>query len=72
MQYSKLQSWTNVLGHFCVSGAFPIPIGPTPPLSPQTMLDACIQNFFPSFNFVQGWVGGGGVLQESFENDTLF
>ena len=28
----------------------------TPPLTPQTMFDACIQNFFPSFNFV--WGGG--------------
>ena len=33
-------------------GRFPIRTGPTPPLTPQTMLDACIQNFFPSFNFV--------------------
>ena len=31
---------------------FPIHTGPTPPLTPQTMLDACIQNFFLSFNFV--------------------
>ena len=31
---------------------FPIHIGPTPPLTPQTMLDACIQIFCPSFNFV--------------------
>ena len=40
------QSWTKVLGHFCVSGRFPIHTDPTPPLTPQTMLDSCIQNFF--------------------------
>ena len=40
------QSWTKVLGHFCISGCFPAHTGPTPPLTPQTMLDACIQNFF--------------------------
>ena len=27
-------------------GRFPIHTGPNPPLTPQTMLDACIQNFF--------------------------
>ena len=26
-------------------GRFPIHKGPTPPLTPQTMLDACVQNF---------------------------
>ena len=30
----------------CMSGRFPIHTGPTPPLSLQTMLDACIQNCF--------------------------
>ena len=45
-----VQSWTKVLEHFRVYGAFHT--GPTPPLTPQTMLDACIENFFPSFNFV--------------------
>ena len=28
---------------------FPIHTGPTPPI---TMLDACIQNFLPRFNFI--------------------
>ena len=27
-------------------GRFPVQTGPTPPLTPQTMLDACIQIFF--------------------------
>ena len=42
------KSWDT----FAFLGRFPIHTGPTPPLTPQTKLDACIQNFFPSFNFV--------------------
>ena len=50
-------------------GRFPIHTGPTPPLTPQTMLDEGIQNFF--------WVStlykvGEGELQENFEKDALF
>ena len=41
-----VQSWTKVLGYFCVSGALSNLHSPTPPLTPQTMLDACIQNVF--------------------------
>ena len=47
-----LQSWKKVLGHLSISGRSPTHTGPTPPLTPQTMLDACIKNFFPSFIFV--------------------
>ena len=36
------KSWDT----FAFLGRFPIHTGPTPPLTPQTMLDACIQNFF--------------------------
>ena len=36
------KSWDT----FAFLGCFPIHKGPTPPLTPQTMLDACIQNFF--------------------------
>ena len=36
------KSWDT----FAFLGHFPIHTGPTPPLTPQTMLDACIQNFF--------------------------
>ena len=42
------KSWDT----FAFLGRFPIHTGPTPPLTPQTTLEACIQNFFPSFNFV--------------------
>ena len=49
----KLQSWTKVLGHFCISGVFtqaqPLP-------HPQTTLDACIQSvFFSEFQHCIGW-----------------
>ena len=36
------KSWDT----FAFLGRFPIHNGPTPPLSPQIMLDACIENFF--------------------------
>ena len=48
---------------------FPIHTGPTPPLTPETMLDACIQNFFRVSTFCSV---GEGELQESFEKDVLF
>ena len=37
------KSWDT----FAFLGCFPIHTGPTPPLTPQTKLDAYIQNFFP-------------------------
>ena len=57
INYSHGQkSWDT----YAFLGRFPIQTGPTPPLTPQTMLDACIQIFFPCFNFVLGGGGGGG------------
>ena len=44
------KSW----GTFELLRRFPIHTYPAPPLTPQTTLDACFQNFFPSLNFVQG------------------
>ena len=44
--FSRQQSWTKVLRHFCVSEAFSNAHSPTPPLTPETMLDECIQNFY--------------------------
>ena len=41
--------------------AFPIHTGPTLPLTPQTMLGMCIQNF-SKFQLCIGW--GEGELQE--------
>ena len=50
-------------------GRFPIYTGPTPPLTQQAMLDACIQNFFQVLTLHRV---GEGELQENFENDSLF
>ena len=44
-----LQSWTRgqeTWDIFAFLGCFPIHTGPTAPLTPQTMLNTCIQNFF--------------------------
>ena len=38
----RQKSWDT----FAFLGCFSIHTGRTPPLTPQTMLDACIQNFF--------------------------
>ena len=50
-------------------GRFPIHTGPTPPLTPQTVLHACMQNFF---EFQLCRVGGEGELQEKLEKYALF
>ena len=55
---------------FAFLGRFPIHTGLTPPLTPQTMLDECIQNFFSEFQLCIGW--GEGELQENFEKNALF
>ena len=39
--YLGQKSWDTI----AFLGRFPIHKGPTPPLTPQTMLDACVQNF---------------------------
>ena len=38
------------------TGRFPVLIGPTSPITPQTMLDACIQNSF-RVSICTGWGG---------------
>ena len=57
------------LGTLVFQGHFPIHTGPTPPLTPQTMLDACIQNFFLVSTLYRG---REGELLENFEMDALF
>ena len=44
---------------FAFLGCFPVHTGPTPPLTPQTMLDACIQNF-SECQLCIGWGNGRG------------
>ena len=58
------KSWDT----FAFLGCFSIHTGPTPPLTPQTMLDACIQNFFRDSTLYRV---GEGELQEHFENDAV-
>ena len=59
------------LGTLALFGAFSNPHrpNPSPPPSPQTMLDACIQNF-SEFQLCIRW--GEGEMQDNFENDALF
>ena len=52
------KSWDT----FAFLGRFPIHTGPTPPLTPQTMLDACIQNFFWVSTLYR--VGGGRTARK--------
>ena len=63
-------SGTQVLGHFCVSGAFSNSNRSNTSLTLQTMLDACIQNFFSEFQLCIGW--REGELQENSEKVALF
>ena len=50
-------------------GRLPIHTGPTPPLTPQSMLDAYIQNCFQVSTLYRL---GERELQENFEKDALF
>ena len=47
---------------FAFLGRFPIHTGPTPPLTPQTTLDECIQNFFRVSTLYR--VGGGKTARK--------
>ena len=55
------KSWDT----FAFLGRFPIHTGPTLPLIPQTMLDACIQNFF--FRVSTLYRVGGGRTTRKFQ-----
>ena len=57
------------LGTLAFLGRFPVYTGPTPPLTLQTKLDACIQNLFRVSTLFRV---GEGELQENFEKDALF
>ena len=60
------KSWDT----FAFLGRFPrILICPTPPLTPQTTLDACIQNF-SECQLCLGW--REGELKENVGKDALF
>ena len=65
-----LQSWTKVLGlTIAFLGRFPIHTGTTPPLTPQTMLDTCIQNFLRVSILYR--VGGGRIARNFRKGCTV-
>ena len=57
-----------VLSQGLLSNPNPNP-NPNPPLTPQTMLDACIQNFFRVSSLYKV---GGGRTARNFEKSALF
>ena len=65
----NLQSWKKVWDTFASLGRFPIHTGPTPSLTPQTMLDACIQNFFRVSTLYR--VGGGRTARKFWKGYTV-
>ena len=67
---SVLQSWTKVLGHFCVSGAFFNSHSSNPSPHPTNNVGRVYPEFFSEFQLCIGW--GEGELQENFENAELF
>ena len=62
----------KVLGYLHFWGIFQFIRVQPPPLTPQTMLDACILNFFrvSTLYIVYGW--GKGELNKSFKKDDCF
>ena len=64
-----VQSWTKVWDTFTFLGCFPIHTGLNPPLTPQTMLDACTQNFFRVSTLYR--VGGGRTARKFRKECTV-
>ena len=56
-------------GAFAFLGRFSIHTGPTPPLTPQTMLDAFFQNFFRVSTLYR--VGGGRTARKIRKGCTV-
>ena len=59
------KSWDT----FAFLGRFPIHTGPAPPLTPQTVLHACIQNFFRVSTLYR--VGGGRTARKFRKGCTV-
>ena len=51
---SHLYIFQTIIDRGLGTGRFPVLIGPTSPITPQTMLDACIQNSF-RVSICTGW-----------------
>ena len=68
----NLQSWTKVLGHFRVSGAFSNSHRSNPSSHPTNSVARMYPEFFSEFQLCIGWGGGERELQENFEKYALF
>ena len=67
------QSWTNVLGHFCISGAFSDSHKSNPSPHATNNVGRVSPEFFFEFQLCIGWVVGElGELGEIFEKDAPF
>ena len=64
------QSWTKVLGHFCISGAFSNSQRSNPSPHPTNNVGRVYPEFFSEFQLCIRW--REGELQENFENAELF
>ena len=64
------QSWTKVLGHFCISRAFSNSHRSNPSPHPTNNFGRVYEEFFSEFQFCVGL--GEGEMQENFEKDALF
>ena len=66
----ELQTWTKVLGHFCVSGAFSNLHRFNTSPHPTNNVGRVYPEFFSEIQLCIGW--GEGELKENFEKDALF
>ena len=68
-----LQSWTKVLGHFCVSGVFFNSHRSNPSPHPTNNVGRVYPEFFSEIQLCIGlYRVGEGELQQNFENDAVF
>ena len=73
-KYVRWYQWigsmqATIMDSFAFLGRSSIHMGPTPPLTPQTMLDACIQNCLQVSTLYR--VGGGRTARKFLERRTL-
>ena len=67
---SSSESWTKVLGDFCVSGAISNAHRSNPLPSPHKQYLTRVSRIFSEFQLSIGW--GEGELQENFEKDAPY
>ena len=69
-KYQDLQSWTNVLVNFCISGVFSNSHMPYPSPHSANNFGRVYPNFFSDFQLYIWW--GEEEMQKKFEKDALF